>query len=90
MQDLKKLVLDKNLDMGLGFDGDGDRLGVVDDKGNILFGDVLMILFWREILSKRDPRTVKASWKLSAPKHWWENSREWVQKWSCTELAIVS
>jgi phosphomannomutase/phosphoglucomutase len=60
MQDLKKLVLDKNLDMGLGFDGDGDRLGVVDDKGNILFGDVLMILFWREILSKRDPRTVKA------------------------------
>jgi len=38
MQDLKKLVLDKNLDMGLGFDGDGDRLGVVDDKGNILFG----------------------------------------------------
>lgn len=60
MQDLKKLVLDKKLDLGLGFDGDGDRLGVVDDKGNILFGDVLMILFWREILSKRDPKTVKA------------------------------
>jgi len=60
MQDLKKLVLDKKLDLGLGFDGDGDRLGVVDDKGNILFGDVLMILFWREILIKRDPKTVKA------------------------------
>jgi len=56
MQDLKKLVLDKKLDLGLGFDGDGDRLGVVDDKGNILFGDVLMILFWREILIKRDPK----------------------------------
>ncbi|WP_018962506.1 phosphomannomutase/phosphoglucomutase [Coprothermobacter platensis] len=60
MQDLRKLVLDKHLDFGLGFDGDGDRIGVVDDKGNILFGDVLMVLFWREVLSKRDPKTVKA------------------------------
>lgn len=60
MQDLRKLVMDKHLDLGLGFDGDGDRLGVVDDKGNILFGDVMMVLFWREILSKRDPKTVQA------------------------------
>jgi phosphomannomutase/phosphoglucomutase len=50
--DLKNLVLDKNLDVGVGFDGDGDRIGVVDDKGNIIFGDMLMILFWREILPK--------------------------------------
>ena len=37
---------------GIGFDGDGDRLGVVDDKGEIIWGDRLMILYWREILPK--------------------------------------
>ncbi len=37
-------------DLGVGFDGDGDRLGVVDERGEILWGDMLMILFWREIL----------------------------------------
>ncbi len=39
-------------DLGVGFDGDGDRLGVVDERGGILWGDMLMILFWREILPK--------------------------------------
>jgi phosphomannomutase/phosphoglucomutase len=38
--------------LGIGFDGDGDRLGVVDDKGEIIWGDRLMILYWREILPK--------------------------------------
>ena len=38
--------------MGIGFDGDGDRLGVVDNEGNIIWGDQLMILYWREILPK--------------------------------------
>lgn len=52
LEDLKQLVLENNLDLGVGFDGDGDRIGVVDDKGNIIFGDMLMILFWREILPK--------------------------------------
>lgn len=52
LKDLRQLVLKNNLDVGVGFDGDGDRIGVVDDKGNIIFGDKLMILFWREILPK--------------------------------------
>lgn len=50
LQDLKALVLRKGLDLGIGFDGDGDRIGVVDDQGKIIYGDLLMILFWREIL----------------------------------------
>jgi phosphomannomutase/phosphoglucomutase len=37
-------------DVGIGYDGDGDRIGVIDDKGNIIWGDQLMILFSREIL----------------------------------------
>ncbi|NPV88166.1 phosphomannomutase/phosphoglucomutase [Coprothermobacteraceae bacterium] len=60
MKDLQKLVVEGGLDVGLGFDGDGDRLGVVDDSGTLLFGDTLMALFWREILKNRDPKTVKA------------------------------
>ena len=39
-------------DVGLGFDGDADRLGVVDDQGEVLWGDQLMALYWREILPK--------------------------------------
>ncbi|HOJ78917.1 MAG TPA: phosphomannomutase/phosphoglucomutase [Bacillota bacterium] len=47
---LRKLVLEKKADVGIGFDGDGDRLGVVDNEGQIIWGDQLMALYWREIL----------------------------------------
>lgn len=49
---LIKVVKENKADLGIGFDGDGDRLGVVDEKGNIIWGDYLMILFWREIMPK--------------------------------------
>ncbi|MBO8162919.1 MAG: phosphomannomutase/phosphoglucomutase [Brevibacillus sp.] len=52
LQELIKTVREEHADLGIAFDGDGDRLGVVDDQGNILWGDQLMILFWREILPK--------------------------------------
>lgn len=52
LKELIEIVKNNKLECGLGFDGDGDRLGVVDDKGNILWGDQLMILFSREILEK--------------------------------------
>lgn len=53
MSDLVALVKDKKLDVGIGFDGDGDRIGVVDHAGNLVFGDKLMIIFAREILSRK-------------------------------------
>ncbi len=53
MQDLIALVRKNELDVGIGYDGDGDRIGVVDEKGEIVYGDKLMILFAREILSRR-------------------------------------
>src|SRR5690606_36603136 len=43
LQDLRRLVLDRSCDVGVAFDGDGDRLGVVDNEGNIRWGDELMI-----------------------------------------------
>ncbi len=52
LQDLIKTVKSHSADLGVGFDGDGDRIGVVDNQGNIIWGDILMILFWREILPK--------------------------------------
>ncbi|MEL7659009.1 MAG: phosphomannomutase, partial [Bacillota bacterium] len=49
-QDLIRVVQVENADLGIGLDGDGDRLGVVAPDGQIIWGDMLMILFWREIL----------------------------------------
>lgn len=52
MTDLVDMVLDCRADLGIGLDGDGDRLGVVDAEGNMIWGDMLMILFWRELLPR--------------------------------------
>jgi phosphomannomutase/phosphoglucomutase len=53
LKDLIDIVKKYNLDCGFGFDGDGDRLGVVDEKGNILWGDQLLIVYSREVLKER-------------------------------------
>jgi phosphomannomutase/phosphoglucomutase len=53
MQDLINTVRTEKAEMGVAYDGDADRLGVVDDQGNIIWGDQLMILFSREVLQKR-------------------------------------
>ena len=52
LTDLIRTVKETGADLGIAFDGDGDRLGVVDETGNIRWGDQLMILYWREILPK--------------------------------------
>ncbi|MDR5695822.1 MAG: phosphomannomutase/phosphoglucomutase [Armatimonadota bacterium] len=65
LQDLIRTVLETKADLGLGFDGDGDRLGCVDERGNIVWGDMLMILFWREILPKYPGTTAIVEVKCS-------------------------
>ncbi len=50
MKDLTAKVLETKADAGIAYDGDADRIGVVDDKGRIIWGDMLMILFSRSIL----------------------------------------
>jgi phosphomannomutase/phosphoglucomutase len=65
MKELAQMVKDKRLDIGVGFDGDGDRLGVVDEKGNLVYGDQLMIIFAREILSRRPGATFISEVKCS-------------------------
>lgn len=52
VQDLIQAVKTHNADVGLGFDGDGDRLGVVDGLGNIIWADRQMMLYAQDILSR--------------------------------------
>ncbi|ASJ76633.1 phosphomannomutase/phosphoglucomutase [Granulosicoccus antarcticus] len=50
--DLIQLVKDEKHEVGLAFDGDGDRVGVVDDKGNVIWPDRQMVLFARDVLER--------------------------------------
>jgi len=50
MQDLIAAVKREKAEVGIAYDGDSDRIGVVDDQGNILWGDQIMILFSRYVL----------------------------------------
>ncbi|MBU0515395.1 MAG: phosphomannomutase, partial [Proteobacteria bacterium] len=58
-------VRDDKLDCGIGYDGDGDRIGVVDENGRIIFGDMLLLIFAREILKKAPGATFVAEVKCS-------------------------
>ncbi len=62
---LKATVLDRGADVGIGYDGDGDRIGVVDEKGNIIRGDYLMIIFAREMLAEHRGATFVSEVKCS-------------------------
>ena len=52
MQDLIAAVKDQQLDVGLAFDGDGDRVGVIDNQGNLIWPDRQMILFSEDIIER--------------------------------------
>ena len=53
LEDLIKEVIDTGADLGLAFDGDGDRLGLVDNNGNVIWADRQMILYSRDVLSRK-------------------------------------
>lgn len=50
--ELADTVRKKGLTLGIGFDGDGDRAGVIDENGNIVWGDMLVLIFARDVLSR--------------------------------------
>jgi phosphomannomutase/phosphoglucomutase len=66
--DLIKAVKESHADFGVGFDGDADRIGVVDENGRLLSGDELMVIFSRVILAENPGSTiiseVKSSFRL--------------------------
>ncbi len=52
MERVRNRVFEEKADLGVTFDGDGDRIGTVDEKGNILWNDVLVAIFAKEILER--------------------------------------
>ncbi len=65
LADLQAKVAAVKADLGIAFDGDGDRIGVVDGEGRILWGDQLMVLFAREVLAGKPGATIIADVKAS-------------------------
>ncbi|MEG2348546.1 MAG: phosphomannomutase/phosphoglucomutase [Clostridia bacterium] len=51
-EDLKKAVIKNKADIGIGIDGDGDRVGIIDEKGNMIYADFVAIMVWRYIMDK--------------------------------------
>lgn len=58
VRDLRAKTLEVKADAGIGFDGDGDRIGVIDEKGAIVWTDMLLILYARDLLRRRPGSTV--------------------------------
>jgi phosphomannomutase/phosphoglucomutase len=65
LEPLKRKVLETGADLGVAYDGDSDRVGAVDEQGQVLWGDQLMILFSRAILAEVPGAAVVAEVKCS-------------------------
>ena len=65
LADLIAAVADQGADLGVGFDGDGDRIGVVDDQGRIIWGDQLLAILAEEVLAESPGATIIADVKAS-------------------------
>ena len=94
-------VIKEKADLGIGFDGDSDRIGVVDDKGEVLWGDQLMLLYWKEILPKHPGAKVivevKSSMilpeeteKLGGKPIWWKSGHSLIKAKMKDEDALFS
>ena len=65
LEDLRRLVAEKNLDFGVAFDGDGDRIGAVDGEGRVIWGDQLLMIYAEDLLRDRPGATIIADVKAS-------------------------
>lgn len=63
--DLVRVVKDQKCDLGLAFDGDGDRVGAVDEQGNILRCDMLITIYARDVLKRHPGATIIGDVKCS-------------------------
>jgi len=65
LRQLQETVISEGCDLGIAFDGDGDRIGAVDGQGRVLWGDQLMLLLARDVLADRPGATIIADVKAS-------------------------
>ena len=65
LKDLQNKVLETNSDLGIALDGDGDRVGLVDNKGNVIFPDTYMMLLVEDLLRKKSKGSIVFDVKCS-------------------------
>ena len=65
LADLKALVADKSLDIGVAFVGDGDRIGAIDGEGRVIWGDQLLQIYAEDVLKSEPGATIIADVKAS-------------------------
>ncbi len=65
LEQLMAEVKKQGCDLGIAFDGDGDRIGAIDGKGRVLWGDQLLVLWARDVLKTRPGATIIADVKAS-------------------------
>jgi len=65
LEDLKRLVAEKQLDFGIAFDGDADRIGAVDGEGRVIWGDQLLAILAEPVLAELPGETIIADVKAS-------------------------
>jgi phosphomannomutase len=65
LADLRELVAAKNLDFGVAFDGDGDRIGAIDSTGRVIWGDQLLMIYAEDVLKTHPNATIIADVKAS-------------------------
>ncbi|AFB31724.1 MULTISPECIES: phosphomannomutase/phosphoglucomutase [spotted fever group] len=65
LQELIKVVKEQNCDLGIAFDGDGDRIGIISSSGKILFGEQILCIFAEDILKENPNATIIVDVKVS-------------------------
>ena len=65
LEELQRLVAEKNLVFGVAFDGDGDRVGAIDGQGRVIWGDQLLMIYAEDLLQREPGATIIADVKAS-------------------------
>ena len=65
LKQIKNKIAEENADLGIAFDGDGDRIGVVDSKGNLISGDKLLLLYATDLLRSQKGASIIGDVKAS-------------------------
>jgi len=65
LEDLKRAVIDQSCDLGIAFDGDGDRIGVIDNNGQIIRSDMLLAVYAKDVLKNMPGAPIIADVKCS-------------------------